>query len=394
MSSDQIRIERVKVKDLPAFAASMIDGAAPGSYIPITQQRADAQACNPCADPDDVGLLVAWDGNQCVGYFGILPVMLAHEGQLHKVYWFTTWSVHESMLGQGLGSVLMANALELGLDFAIVGSAPARHVSAKFGFSEVAPLDYARIDFGIAGDYNPVSMLLRLLRKLLSLIGIKLNIERAHRFFARIFDLILGWAVKPWLHVWALRPHRAQLDAITVQRVEQVAPPGSEEPGPERTGFYRDSHIVNWMLAFPWVLPAGTSPSEGLEYAFTDARPGFEQIAWQLADSQGNDLGYLVCQLSKIREERVLKLLDYDLAESAKNLLLPLALRLAHKVKADAVEGPVPLAALEGSGWLGRLLVEGRQRICQVYAVSADSPMGRAWRQIEQTYVDGDTAFT
>lgn len=394
MSSEQIRIQRVKVRELPAFAAALIEGAAPGGYIPITVQRAEAQARNPFADPEDVGLLAAWDGEQCVGYFGIQPLMLQHQGSLHKVHWFTTWSVHPDLVGQGLGSALMADALQLGLDYAIVGSASARRVSAKFGFHEVAPLDYVRIDFGIVGAYNPLSLLLRALRKLLSPLGFKLNIEVLHRVFARVFESSLGVLVRPWLRSWALRPYQAHLRAFTVERVEQVLPPGRERPDSGRVGFYRDSRIANWMLAHPWVLPAGGSPSEGLDYAFTDARPQFEQIAWQLADHSGENLGYAVFQLSQIRARRVLKVLDHDLVAEAEDRLIALALKLAGDSKADLLEGPIGLAALESRGWLGRMLVQRRQRICQVYPSADESPLGRAWPHLQQSYVDGDTAFT
>lgn len=391
---DSIRIQRVLVKDLPTFADFIIDGAAPGSYVPITKQRARAHSRNPFADPDDVGLLVAWDGDQCVGYFGILPVMLAHEGRLHKVHWFTTWSVHPSMIGQGLGSALMADALELDLDFAIVGSAPARRVSAKSGFQEVPVLDYARIDFGLIGEYNPISLLLRGLRKLLSPIGVKLPIETTHTRLAAWFEGWLGCLTRPRLRTWALRRFPLPLNTLTIARTTQVTAPGDEQPDPERTGFYRDGRVVHWMLAHPWVLPAGESPSGGLDYAFTDARPDFEQIAWQIADSAGANLGYMVFQISQIREKRVLKVLDHDLAPAASDLTLPLALKLADELEAGAIEGSIALAALEEQGRLGRLLVQRHHRICQVHPASDDSPMAHAWPNLRQTYVDGDTAFT
>jgi GNAT superfamily N-acetyltransferase len=388
-----IRIERVPVKNLPALADRLIDGAAPGSYVPITQARAYAQLHNPFATPDDLGLLLAWQGERVVGYFGVLPVMLAHAGELHKVLWFTTWSVHPGMLGQGLGSALMADALEIAHDYAIVGSAPARHVSAKFGLQEVARLDYARIDFRLAGRYNPLGLLLRLLRKLLHVVGFKLKIEGLQRVFERAFEALFGWLLRQPLRAWALAPYHRQFDGLQIDRVEQVTPPAPEAPDPDHTGFYRDSRVVNWMLAQPWLLPSGQSPTEDMDYGFTDARHFFDQIAWQVRDRAGANLGYIVFQFSPIEGTRVLKVLDHHLVGAAEEKILPLALKLASEVRADLIEGPISLADLRQRGWLGRLLVELRQRICQVHAHSADSPMARARDSLQQSYVDGDTAF-
>jgi hypothetical protein len=43
---------------------------------------------------------------------------------------------------------------------------------------------------------------------------------------------------------------------------------------------------------------------------------------------------------------------------------------------------------------LGRLLVRRKQRTLQVHPRTEDSPLGRAWSQLRQSYVDGDMAFT
>jgi GNAT superfamily N-acetyltransferase len=388
-----IRIERVPVKDLPALADRLIDSAAPGSYVPITKARAHAQVHNPFAAPEDLGLLLAWQGERVVGYFGVLPVMLAHEGELHKVLWFTTWSVHPSMLGQGVGSGLMANALELAHDYAIVGSAPARHVSAKFGLQEVARLDYARIDFRLVGCYNPLGLLLRLLRKLFHIVGFKLKIEGLQRALERAFEALFGWLLRPPLRAWALAPYRRQLNGLHIDRVQRVTPSAPESSDPNHTGFYRDSRVVNWMLAHPWLVPSGQSPTEGLDYGFTDARPFFEQIAWQLSDGSGANQGYIVFQFSPIEGSRVLKVLDHHLFGAAEGQAVPLALKMAHMLRADVIEGPIALAGMRQRGWMGRLLVEVRQRICQVHAHEVNSPMARARDQLQQSYVDGDTAF-
>jgi len=392
---ESVRIERVKLKDLQALAASAVDGAAPGTFIPITKHRALAMTHNPFAQPDEVALLLAKEGERNVGYFGVMPVMLLHEGKLHKVHWLTTWAVAPEFLGKGLGSFLMEDALALDVDLAIVGSKPARRVSTKYGFHEIKPLDYVQLDFGVAGRFNLLSLFLQLSRKLFSLFHLPLPIEPLDRAFEKFFEAIFGPLVRPLIYRWVGRKMESELQGLGIKAVEQVQSPKDEEPDGVRTGFYRDSRVVNWMLAYPWVMPAGQSDSEQLDYGFTDARAGFKISAWQIYSTDGKNLGYICFLSSRLRGRTVVKVLDAVFAGSAKySRLLALALRFAHQERAGMIEGPAELAQPLGGSLMGRLLVLRRHRTCQVHPRSTDSPMAQAWQDIEQTYYDGDMAFT
>jgi hypothetical protein len=148
------------------------------------------------------------------------------------------------------------------------------------------------------------------------------------------------------------------------------------------------------MLAHPWVLPSGRSESERLDYEFTDARPGFEITGWRIANLRGEQFGYVCFQHSVIRGRRMLKVLDFHFAPDAPaDLLAAVVLEQGRGLAADVIEGPAQLAAPFGGGLAGAL-VRHRQRTLQVHPRSADSPLGRAWPHIEQTYCDGDMAFT
>ena len=393
MSAASISIERIKLKDLPALAAAAVEGAAPGTFIPITKQRAAAHTHNPYADPGDVALLLAKQGARNVGYFGLMPVMLQYEGQLHKVYWLTTWAVAPEFLGKGLGSQLMEAAISLDVDLVIVGSKPARRVSAKYGFHEVEPLDYVQIDLGLAGRYNPFSLLLRSLRKIFSIFKLRLKIEGIDRGSARFFDLLLAPLLRPLLLAQLKAKTAGFAAAVKVDRVSQVQPISPEAPAGTR--FHRGVEAVNWMLAHPWVLPAGRSESERLNYGFTDARVGFELSGWQVFSSATENLAFICFQSSRIRGRTVLKVLDYRFAAGAPaGLLLALAVQQAQRLRADLIEGPAELAAPLAGSLLGRLLVRLKQRTLQVHPWAEDSPMGDAWRRLRQSYVDGDMAFT
>ena len=377
---DSIRIERIKLKDLPAIAARYVDGAAPGSFIPITKHRADAMAHNPHATPDDVALLLALQGERPVGYFGLAAVQLAHAGQLHRVHWLTTWAVSKDMLGKGLGSQLMQAAIDLDVDLAIVGSAPARRVSAKFGFQEVAPLAYIRLDFEVAGRYNPLGLLLRGLRKLASLVGLKLTIEPVQAVFHRLFETLFGWLLRP-LFLALVQAAVGPSAAAALPAFQAFA-----VPAPQGTRFYRDAAVLNWTLQQPWVLPSRRSASAYLDYEFTDWRPGFTIFA--VGDAQH----YALFQFSQIRGRGVLKALDATLPPRP---WLAAAVQAARARRAHIIEGEAALAAAL-PGWLRPLLVRRLQRTLQLHPHHGDSPLAQAVAagSLVQHYTDGDMVFT
>ncbi len=377
---DSIRIERIQLKDLPKTAAVYAERAPRGAFIPITPHRAIAMSYNPHAAPDDVALLLALQGERPVGYFGLMAVQLAHAGQLHRMHWLTTWAVSKDMLGKGLGSQLMQAALDLDVDLAIVGSAPARRVSAKFGFQEVAPLDYVRINFDVLGRYNPFNLLLRGLRKLAALVGKQIHIEPLMAFFHDVFEILIGWLVRPAFYLVAALGlwHLPLRKTFEPPQEFEVAPPAG-------TGFYRDRAVLNWMLEHRWVTP-WQSATAWKDYEFTDWRSGFQIFG------VGDEREYVLLQFSKIRGRGVLKVLDSTLPPGR---LLSTALWAAVRRGARIIEGPAELA--KPLNPLARLLfVQRLQRTLQLHPRTASSPLAKAIAngQFTQHYTDGDMVFT
>ncbi|UYN89765.1 MAG: GNAT family N-acetyltransferase [Anaerolineales bacterium] len=377
---DSIRIERIPLKDLPKKAARYAERAPRGAFIPITPHRAIAMSYNPHAEPEDVALLLALQGERPVGYFGLMAVQLAHAGQLHRMHWLTTWAVSKDMLGKGLGSQLMQAALDLDVDLAIVGSAPARRVSAKFGFQEVAPMEYVRINFDVLGRYNPINLLLRGLRKLAALLGKPVRIEPLMAFFHSVFEFLIGWLLRPVFYlIAALGLWQLPLRKKFEPPMEFVVAPAAG------TGFYRDAAVLNWMLEHRWVTP-WQSETAWKDYEFTDWRSGFEIFGVGTAQE------YALLQFSKIRGRGVLKVLDSTLPPGR---LLSTALWAAVRRGARIIEGPAELA--KPLNPLARLLMLLRlQRTLQLHPRASNSPLAKAIASGEftQHYTDGDMVFT
>ncbi len=188
MSDKKIRIERIKVKDLHEFACRTVSRTKENDVIPITKHRALAHTNNPYADENDIGLLVAYIGNQCIGYLGLMPGLLKEGDKFSKVHWFSTWFVPPEFRKTSVGLLLMMNALSLKYDLIATGiSNETERICRGLGFHELGPLDYYVIN---VDRMNFLALTFRLLRNILSKIRIKSKITDAIiRASERIFYL-------------------------------------------------------------------------------------------------------------------------------------------------------------------------------------------------------------
>lgn len=393
-SNNDIRIERIQSLELVAFAERYLDSVKEGQFIPITMQRAIAHANNPLVDENDVGLLVAFQGDECVGFFGIMPVLLKSKDKYSKVSWFTTWRVSPHLRGKSIGSLLMKEALSMGKDYLIVGSSSARKVCQRFGFLEREPLEYCYLDVSGMERLNPATWVFRLLRKVLKPLKVKVNIDNR---ITRGFSQLLSPLTLRLFLVWLDLAHRNILKDVNVEEVNQVQPETPEQLaalGP--VVLIRGAEIVNWMLKYPWVLETGRSGTEKMDYFFTDVRDHYRNIAIELSAGSHRDYrGYVVLSVSTYRKRMALKVQDTSFKDPTdERYVLPLAIRYAREVNAEVIDISKRQAETIQSRFLSRVLLHWKKRIYQCYPASADSPLALAWDQIEFHYCDGDMAFS
>jgi GNAT superfamily N-acetyltransferase len=393
-SNNDIRIERIKSLDLIAYAETYLSSAKEGQFIPITIQRAVAHANNPLVDEQDVGLLVAYHGKECVGFFGVMPVLLKNKDEYSKVSWFTTWRVSPHLRGKSIGSLLMKEALSLEKDYLIVGSSSARKVCQRFGFLEREPLEYYYLDLSGMERLNPATWVFRAFRKVLKPLHVKVNVDnRISRGFSHFLSPISTRLFRYWL--W--RTHRHVHDDFHFQEVSQVRPETPEQLAAlNPVILYRGAKIVNWMLKYPWVLETGQSATEKMDYFFTDVRDYYRNIALELfAGSRREYRGYLVISASTYRKKMDIKVLDASFKDRQdEQYVLPIAIHYARELKADMIELSKRQAEAIQIQFLSRILLHQKKRIYQCYPLSPTSPLAQAWSEIQFDYCDGDMAFS
>ncbi len=394
MTENNIRIEHIKVKDLLPFAESVIGGSEAGQFIPISMQRAAAHAHNPYSTKEDIALLVAIDSDEeVVGYFGILPLLLREGGDYHKVHWFTTWNVSTKVRGRGVGGQLMAEALTLGYDFLIVGSVHARRVCRKYGFWERDPLIYYWLDPSGMAQLNPLVWLRRAYRKLLRILRIKKPVEIHSPLTEALTKTVAPLTQK----IFSSRLERleAQLsEGFRFQEVAQIHADPAVPPHRPEIELHRAIEVVNWMLAYPWVVERGTSVTENMDYFFSDAREMYRQIAVEVYDPEDMYLGFVVFSVSNKGQRSVLKTRDFRFSQpSYERAVLALALRYAREYEAATIELAAEIAA-HLPDRLGKLLLQRKERIYQCMPKSEDSPLAQLWPEISLHLWDGDMAFS
>ena len=394
MTEDSIRIERIKVKELEEFAKGMISSKDQGQLVPITLQRAIAHTRNPHADSEDVGLLVAYIGDEFVGYFGILPIVLKHGTQYSKVYWFSTWFVSPKFRGRSIGSLLMEDALSMNQDYIIVGSGPARKVCQRFGFYEFAPLNYYSLDMSGMERLNLVTWIFRLFRKLLSPLGVRVNIDNK---YTKFFERLASPLTKRFFYWLGNHGENGVLNAYNYNEVDDINYHGLDlDANLPNVTLYRGSEVINWMLKYPWVVEPGQSSTQKKNFYFTDVREKFSNIAVEVySECSGEFVGFVILSNSIIGGKGVLKVLDIHFLNREDICgVIPLIIRYGCIFNVDKIEIPASLVGCICSKIAQRFLVHQKQRLYQCFPGNDQSPLANCWQEIELNYCDGDMPFT
>ncbi len=395
MTENDIRFEHIKVKDLHDFAERVLSDSQPGQFVPITMQRAIAHANNPYAAKEDVGLLVAIDGDdEVVGYFGILPLLLRNGEEFSKVNWFTTWSVSSKVRGRGVGAQLMAEALCLDQDYLIVGSVHARKVCRKYGFWERPPLIYYWLDSTGMGNLNPLIWLRRAYRKVLHLLPIDKTIKIETDLTKRI-DGLFQKPLKRLFYNLLIGPQRKVLAGAQVRDVERISKEPTTPALRPNVELYRGIDAVNWMIEYPWVIETGQSVTEEMDYFFSDTRPMYRFLTHEIYSLDDEYLGFVVYSISQKGDMVVLRTLDYCFTiKSDQRYLLALAIEHGKQYQADTIELPQEAVNKLNRSILGKILLNRKERIYQCMPKKEPSPLAQAWEHIALRLVDGDMSFS
>jgi hypothetical protein len=216
---------------------------------PISRHRAISQARNPLADQEDVALILALDGEQIVGYIGLLPDLLNGK----KVYWNSCWWVAETHKSVGLP--LLFQLIKKGKE-AILLTDLTPHTTAII--SQLRFFDFRDMPDGIRG-YLLLELACLLPRRwpglspLKPLLGV---IDSLVNLFIKVVNPLRRSKNAPEFSVEPI-DHFSDTDLIFIEQHS------------ESETIRRSPESLIWILNNPWVLNENEIAMDYSNYHFT-----------------------------------------------------------------------------------------------------------------------------
>ena len=394
MDNGNIRIEKIKLADLYDFACKTIGNPTFKQAAPIPLIRALAQSKNPYGRPDDVVLLVAYCGDRCVGYQGLLPGLLKTDVQTSKVYWGMAWYVIPEFRRRGIGQRLLEEIKNTKIDYITPQmTARAERVFRRAGYKDLGRLTY-----------------------------FQLRVDRLN-FSARFFDAIIPFLSKKTPYPKGTPSRRMRLNRLIYSITKRILYRSAwrssrrrQKPGfrwkvvdqidesvgaplnrqVKRPSFLRGVEVVNWMLKHPWLVTKSEKKTDVANFYFSITREMFTYIAIAINSSDsGRPKGFLVLSVSKKKMKMRVKILDFYFNQPEdREIAAYLALRYAKVFLADRIDFPASLENYFKQTAGFKKLIKKQSHLFMFYPASSHSPLVVNKGKIAFSYCDGDTAFT
>jgi hypothetical protein len=391
MQTEEIKIKTVYVKDLVNFASDIYKKNHTEVVVPINKKRAIAQANNPCAAPDDIGLLVGYLGESCIGYLGIMPGFVRSGNETWKMHWLTTWYVAPEYRKTSLAVMLMLRAMGLKYDLAVCGmSDEAGKIYSGLRFHKLGELEYNVINLRVIDPFN---LTFRGIRKIFRRFGLAIEIP------SKLISLgdCLYRPLRKLLYRGLFKLFLKELENIQWEEVDQIGADTEERKYESHNAvFHRDPQIVNWMMQYKWIEEKNSLQEADLKYFFSEISDVFQYIAVKIYSLDWDKYkGFLILSFSKKNLDSVIKVLDYHFYEQDDyKYVVPLALKYAYVLQANYIEMPTCFGTyIQSILWL-RSFLRKMQRNYYAYSKNKDSSLEALFNKIELNYCDGDTAFT
>lgn len=394
LKEDQIKIKKIKLGDLYDFTCDILTNSSFEKVAPISLLRAASQSKNPYGRPEDVALFVAFSGNECVGYHGLLPAIFNHGDNRAPVYWATTFYVAPDFRGQGIGKCLLEEIKNANIDFFVTQmTESAARTYRSAGYQDIGALDYFqlrvdRLDFP-ARFFDSITHLFR-----------KKSPDPKHMppGLMRLKRSVYNFIKQIFYRIAASTRHKQKyrFSWKVVDQINESLWGALDRQLHDDPAFLRGAKAVNWMLKYPWVASSGDKIKDMPGYYFSEVRDIFRYIAIEISSpAEGLPKGFLVLSISHKKEKTRVKILDFHFNNpSDGEMAVYLALKYAKVFLADRIEYPCSLKIYFKKTIGFKKLIKKQRRLYMFYPASSPSPLSAYIGKIAFNYCDGDTAFT
>jgi len=395
LKKDQIKIEKIKLKEIYNFARSALSQSPYQAAAPISLRRALSQSNNPYGRPDDVALLVALHDDKCVGYQGLLPGLFCHNGELKRVHWSTAFFVSPDYRGEGVAGRLLKEIKKLNIDFPVTRmTESARQAYLKAGFKELGNLTYYQLRM------EKIRKLDALFQEAEASLGLDPDHDGIWKFNsdAQRREAALYQRSKEIFYQQMLAGLKPEQDAFEHARVDQIDPQAQTAIRLQSNipRFYRGIEAINWMLKYRWIISAQKEKTEAEPYYFSLVSDLFDYVALEIyAAGTMVFRGFLVLAVSSKKGRTWVKILDFAFEDTGDfTLAAYFALIYAKKFCADRLEFPAGLLDYFENKPLLQPLIKKQKRLYLFYQKTHESALESRIGGIQLDYCDADTAFT
>jgi GNAT superfamily N-acetyltransferase len=395
LKEDQIKIEKIRLKDIDQFARQAARQPPYQKSVPISRRRAISQINNPYGRPEDVALLVALHGDKCVGYQGLLPGLFSRHNDIKRIHWSTAFFVSPDYRGTGVAGRLLAEIKKLNIDFPVTRMTEgAQQAYLKAGFKELGHLTYyqlrmekirkldailqaAEASRASKADSDEISTLATDDRR---------NAEALYRQSKTIFYRRL---------LVDLEPKQSAFKHAAVAQIDAQAQPllRMQINQPQ---FFRGIEAINWMLTYRWLISAAHEKAAAEPYYFSLVSELFDYIAFEIYSADKKVFkGFLILSVLVKKGRTWIKILDFAFKNPADaHLAAYFALIHAQKFSADRLEFPASLLGYFENHPLLQPLIKKQQRLYLYHPKKQASVFEGCIGKIRLDYCDADTTFT
>ncbi len=247
--------------------------------IPISRHRAIAQINNPRVDEEDVLLLLAMEGEQLVGYIGMVPDWIFQGEFKSKCAWMSCIWIDGSQRGKGIANRLVRKCFEVW--------------DKKIVFTEFTPAAKRLYDkIGIFTDLHIKQGLRLYIRMDLANIlpprkAIFEKSKKALRFMDQFSNLVLDRRL-PFFD--------QEADGFNYTLVKFLSPSVRQliDTTSPNNIFKRNIEELEWILEFPWVLSGMDADPLNEQYFFTSADHSFDYYPIEISNHRQEVIAFIL----------------------------------------------------------------------------------------------------
>jgi len=383
MQNDEPRLEFIKVKNLHNFIIAYINkyDKEDDFIIPISPLKALSHMYNPVADKNDVGLILIYQADQCIGYLGLLPDVYRQGQELTKMYWMSPWFIHGDHRGGKIGGLLVQAALNLGKPIASI--AENTRAYPKMGFEDLGALRYRRVNL------NKLNFISRLIDK----VERKARGPKQTKFLNRLKHLtnVTYAPIRRLIARLLIMSLNVNPKKLNLLRTSDIP----EDYGMRiqaKDGFHDGKTKINWMLEYPWIIES--SEEKLPDYHFSYSRKRFQYIPILLNEEDTNaPLGFAVLMVTAYDQISQVKILDVELPDGKYAMhIFRFALQLAINNNSNHIEYSDQFHDLIKGNLFRNIFVDEMDRHYSIHSNNEDLKL-KILTDVQLKYTDGDQIF-